>query len=508
MKAVMPNPSTLQITGGTALRRWRENQKVWVSSAPHVPAFKKGYWDGYRRPGSMKSLGRKGGEKISRLTVERGFLERVKEAFPDLEIQRDYYPPPDLSDLELAAKKFPIEKFSGKYDYQRDALEMIFTRYWGRLALATNAGKGAVIAVAAGIAAEANINALILADEIAVFDALSEEIEKWAGIEPAKVESGRDDPPKGEPVVLAMVPTLTRRLGKEKKKSKRHDRAGEWCQWLSQVGMVLLDEADRATADSWTAILDRMPNTYFRIGFSGSFDTHDELDMMKQELLMGPILERVKNIELVERGISAKPHVELWRYEQDITDLPPHGEWWDMSGPERRRYAYEAGVMRNDHRHQLIFDMLHGDEQNAIVVNRVEHGEILAEIIPDSVFLFGGDSKEVRREELQRFRNEEFQNLITTKILDRGTNLLGKAVGLIFASGEGSQTQTLQRVGRGLRRGDGKEYLFLKDIIDVPPPWEGEDKRKPYKYFKNAARKRIALYNDEGFEVSIVDPGG
>ena len=77
-------------------------------------------------------------------------------------------------------------------------------------------------------------------------------------------------------------------------------------------------------------------------------------------------------------------------------------------------------------------------------------------------------------------------------ILDRGTNRLGHAIDIIFASGEGSSRQSLQRIGRGLRRTGGKEFLRLLDVID-----------QGHRYLHVAAKKRITLYHAEGFEVVI-----
>jgi superfamily II DNA or RNA helicase len=487
MKVVLKNASTIVCEGGQELQEWREEQKREVPGAQYIPAVKKGFWDGFKRPGSLK---RYKGNKYH-LYVERGFLNRIHDDFPEATFETEYEFPPEL-DVEDGRGTYDIGRLR---DYQLASLKRIFSHRWGRIALATNAGKGAIIGIAAAMAADAGMRSIILTDEVSVFQALEEEIRKWGLVEPGLVEAGREDPPT-EDVVLAMVPTLANRLDRE-----------PWLEWLDDVQMALLDEADRAKADRWKKVLSKLPNTHYRVGFSGSFDTHDPVDEMQQEVLMGPILIQVKNNELVDRGISAKPKVELWKYEQDITNLPPIGEWWNMSGPERRRIVYEEGVMYDQQRHELIRRMLHPSEQNVVVVNRVDHGHILADYLPDSVFLYGEDSKEVRHDTLSDYRSGDFQNLIVTRILDRGTNLIGHAVGLIFASGEGSETQTLQRIGRGLRKTDGKEYLFLRDIIDVPPPWGG-GKHKPYKYFRRASKKRIELYNDEGFDIRIVNKEG
>ena len=126
-------------------------------------------------------------------------------------------------------------------------------------------------------------------------------------------------------------------------------------------------------------------------------------------------------------------------------------------------------------------------------MRRIDHGSALEDTIPGSCFIDGSASKKFRREVLDDFEAGKFPVLIVTKILDRGTNRLGHATDLIFASGEGSRRETLQRIGRGLRRGGGKKDLRLHDIID-----------RGHKYLHSSATKRVRLYDREGFDVEIV----
>jgi len=163
-----------------------------------------------------------------------------------------------------------------------------------------------------------------------------------------------------------------------------------------------------------------------------------------------------------------------------------------MSGPDRRLTVYEQLVVYNDARHRFIASLLPRDVPAVVVVNRVDHGRELLQWLPSSVYLSGDSSKTERARVLEEFNAGAFNCLIVTKIMDRGTNELGRAVALMFVSGEGSTRQTLQRVGRGLRRTDGKEYLQLIDIMDTG-----------WGYLRRAARARLKLYNAQGFAINI-----
>lgn len=456
------SPAEFVLTG-PSLKAWRDAQRVAVEGAQFSRQFKQGHWDGYAYPGTWLQGG---------LTLGRGMLEQVLK---DLPCRIEGFEAVSL----LRSSLWP-----GMRDYQDDTIYRICMQKWGRIALPTNAGKGAIIAVAASIATDADLKPLVLCDEISVFKALQEEIWKWTGQEVYTIEAGAKEPPATDRVVVAMVPTVYRRV---------KDRDKAWLAWLGGIGAVFLDEADKASAMSWLAVLGRLKNTHVRIGFSGTFFEEDTPEELTLREFVGPVLFRMRNADMIARNISAKPTVYLCPYDHQLPRHPP--EWRTMTGPERRMWAFEIGVILNPERHRVVESLLEPDSPNVVVVNHIRHGEELAAVLPDARFLSGEDEKDVRTEVLIAFRAGVFQNLVVTKILDRGTNDLGHAVGLVFASGQGSNRQTLQRIGRGLRRTDGKRFLYLKDIID-----------RGVKYFDSASRKRVILYNAEEFDVRIEPP--
>ena len=408
---------------------------------------------------------------------------------------------------------------SDLYDYQLLALRDITHWRWGRIALATNAGKGAIIGLAASLGVYAGQRVLILADEVSVFDALQGEIEKWADVTPDVVKAGVSEMPDSA-MVLAMVPTLARRIKKPSKKvldkmdARERARGAKkrraWRAWLGTFGMVLLDEADRATAAGWQRILTQTKNADFRVGFSGSFGRAGALAERKEQEAMGPVLRRVTNMELVERDISARPTVHLHPFRQDYLSVPfSNGYWYrEMAPASRRAWAMEHFVTRNTARHQRIADLIRDEGGPAtVVVEYRDHGEALAAYLTgagiDAEYLHGDVDPSARREALGRYLRGEISTLVVTRILDRGSNMLGTTRTLIFASGAGSPTQTVQRVGRGLRRAGGKERVSIHDIIDLPPVDHIREKPDPYAYLDRGARKRLTVYEAEGFDVRL-----
>lgn len=475
------SPSVLILRSSAIdFREWREENRVGVPGARFTPQFKKKRWNGYYYPGGTPTVYGGGG---SEMKISRGIIHRLPKEWGVRE-QGALLDPDQIAALKdlLDGQDPPLRS------YQKESIALGATKQWGRINLATNAGKGAIMALLSIFLKDQGKRTLILSDQIAVFEALKGELDQWGGIQPGLIESGVKEPPS-DSICLAMVPTLARRL-------KTFDDGvdvREWKAWAGGFEAVLLDEADKATANTWKRILAHTQNSTYRLGFSGTFPDDDYNDLILDEI-MGPILIRVSNKELVEREVSARPHVLLVGYDAtSACRARPSGiVWRDLKGPEKRRWIFEQGINFNHERHRFVASLVRPEVPTCIIVNRVEHGHQLEELIPGSHYLHGSVSKDERRETLARFREGEIDILIVTKILDRGTNQLGRAVDLIFASGEGSNRETLQRVGRGLRRADGKEFLRLVDIVD-----QGHD------YLHRAARKRIELYANEGFMVDV-----
>ncbi|KKK88216.1 hypothetical protein LCGC14_2745400, partial [marine sediment metagenome] len=147
--------------------------------------------------------------------------------------------------------------------------------------------------------------------------------------------------------------------------------------------MVLLDEADKATAASWRLILANAKGSQWRLGFSGTFPDPKEkpYDDLRLDELMGPILIKARNIDLVERGISAIPLVELRSYNATdalMASAPKMKEWWKLPGPARRQSVYEYAIAFNLDRHLFITNLIRPDTPTAIIDNRVAHGQALS----------------------------------------------------------------------------------------------------------------------------------
>ena len=99
-----------------------------------------------------------------------------------------------------------------------------------------------------------------------------------------------------------------------------------------------------------------------------------------------------------------------------------------------------------------------------------------------------------RKEMLDFFRNGKYPVLISSKVLNEGVDVPEASVGIIV-SGSGSIREHVQRLGRILRAGEGKQAL-LYELISAGTSEESVSQRRrehrAYKKssFRNFKRRR------------------
>lgn len=160
--------------------------------------------------------------------------------------------------------------------------------------------------------------------------------------------------------------------------------------------------------------------------------------------------------------------------------------------------VYSEAIVNNDYRNSLIKNvaenMIESGRQVLILVKQIDHGNILEELIPNSKFIHGSSSRDVRKQHLDYMREGGSHVTIASVIFDEGIDVK-PLDGLILAGSGKSSTRALQRIGRVIRKYEGKEDAFVVDFYDN------------VKYLKNHSKKRKNMYRTESeFEVFDFNP--
>lgn len=241
---------------------------------------------------------------------------------------------------------------------------------------------------------------------------------------------------------------------------------------------VFVDELHHLRAPTYEAVMKAATNAYYRFGCSATpFREGDPETTFKVQGWTGPVVSHEAFVE--ERQVPAD--VFMIDYGAPKTELP-----WPLD--------YEQTVCGHHGRHELVAELVSlAPKPVLVLVERIEHGRKLAAMIDKSVFIYGDDKTAVREEALQGFRDNLYDVLVSSVILDEGVDLPNIHT-LILAGGGKAPHRTIQRVGRGQRRTEYKDRLVVFDLLDRG------------KYTGRHAKQRLKTYRGqqayETFEVS------
>lgn len=272
-----------------------------------------------------------------------------------------------------------------------------------------------------------------------------------------------------------------------KKNRKAFDKHEFVRAFMKDVAVMICDEAHHTTSDSWYHSLRTCENALYRIGLTGSIDTKNELLVKRLTAIFGDIVSRVSNDYLIKEGHSAKPTIKIF----------PVTTPTNIDKIKFYQTAYDKGIVNNEFRNTLIAKLgkvwYDKDMGTLIIVNIIQHGENISDLLTnlgvEHYFLHGQLPDDERTQKLQDFRDGKIKVMIATSIVDEGVDISGIG-SLILAAGGKSLRQTLQRVGRALRRKEIDNTCQVFDFTDYTN-----------KFLLTHSKQRRKVYIEENFDI-------
>lgn len=416
-----------------------------------VPSYKNGTWDGYIRlyksnrfPSGLLTAVTEAVKAAG--TIEQEIIKSRPDAweFIDFQVIR----PNMFDNITLR-------------DYQLKAAQTLLAYGRGVAKMATNSGKTEVIAAMCKAYPR---KVLVFTTKRELMYQTSERLSERLGEPVGYIGDGQNKPGR---VVVAMIQTLANidNLSKE----------------FADVGCVMFDECHHVPANTSQKVMMGIP-AWHRFGFSGTPLHYDNLADMQLIGATGPVLVEVTNADLIDSGVSAMPYVDMYVVKSD-DDFKT--DWFR---------AYDVGIVHNDKRNKLVTNIVLAEQAHAtlILVDRLEHGRILQDALPKSIFAHGSLPTEERKDILERLRQGQGTIVIATPIFDEGVDVPSIDL-LVLAGGGETYIRLLQRIGRGMRRKDSNRLRVIDFVDDTN------------KYLLTHSKNRAELYESEGFAVRVID---
>jgi superfamily II DNA or RNA helicase len=222
---------------------------------------------------------------------------------------------------------------------------------------------------------------------------------------------------------------------------------------FADIDAVFIDEFHHAAAETYQEInLNHLKNVYYRLGLTATNFRNDGADLGLEGVLSEVIYEYTIQ-QAIQDGFLVKPKFF-------ITDT--------IAEPYFNYQAeYKEGIVNNELRNLEISDIAkeHSNDSVLILVQQVEHGELLKKLIKEAEFLHGQEKDVIRQRIMNDYRDGKVKCLIGTSVIGEGVDLPCAKI-LIMAGGGKAKSQIMQNIGRVLRPYPGKEEAIIYDFTD------------------------------------------
>jgi superfamily II DNA or RNA helicase len=242
--------------------------------------------------------------------------------------------------------------------------------------------------------------------------------------------------------------------------------------FIKDVICVMVDEVHSAKGkelkDLLTGVFADVP---IRWGLTGTVPPLDH-EFMCLLSSLGPVVGEISAASLQERDVLANCQVDIIQLVDDHVGFDDYAteHKYLLSDKERLKHIAELIQFYTESGNTLV------------LVDRIESGGILRDLIPDSVFISGVVKAKKRQEEYKSVQESEDKIIIATYgVASTGINI-PRLFNLMMIEPGKSFVRVIQSIGRGLRMAHDKDYVRIIDMCSS------------LKFSKRHLTKRKAFY--------------
>lgn len=266
-------------------------------------------------------------------------------------------------------------------------------------------------------------------------------------------------------------------MERQKRDEKRDDAIEEF---IEGVCCVIVDEVHQSKSTILKKMLTGpMANIPIRWGLTGTIPK-DAGDKMALLTTLGPVVNTVKAVDLQELGILSSCNINVLQTQENIVYNDYQTELkYLVSNPERIIWLANK-----------IQEISIGGN-TLVLVDRKITGDELTKLIPDSIFIHGEVKQKDRKKEYDEINFSENKVIVaTTGVASTGISITLLHNIVLIEPGK-SFVRVIQSIGRGLRKGFGKDHVEIWDICANA------------KYSKKHLTERKRFYHDAEYPFAI-----
>jgi superfamily II DNA or RNA helicase len=246
------------------------------------------------------------------------------------------------------------------------------------------------------------------------------------------------------------------------------------------VNAIIIDEVHQAKAEVLTKLLTQnFKNCAIRWGLTGTVPK-EAWEFQGILASIGPVINHVSANDLQNKGVLANLHINVLQ----TTDVQVFRNFQDeysflVTDPTRLNW------MANKIKELALTG------NTLVLINRIETGNKLIELIPDAAFVSGGMKLGDRKEEYDEIKTADNKIIVATYgVAAVGINI-PRIFNLVLIEPGKSFVRVIQSIGRGIRKAEDKDFVQIWDMTST------------CKYAKRHLTERKKYYKDAKYPFTI-----
>lgn len=459
-------------------RKISNSLKFELPYARHMPQYKLGRWDG-----TTTFFGLGGNGYLNHLDVILAILDECGVEVAEIEDLRH----PHSFNFQKITENYWADQ--GKVwpkghpmagqpivlrDYQLDAINGFMDSPQGLQELATGAGKTIITATLSALCEPYGRTLVIVPNKSLVVQ--TEEDYVNVGLDVGVYFGDRKDIDKTHTICTWQSLNIL----DKKSKDVTYEEVLTLAELLEGVTTVIVDEVHMAKAEVLKKLLsENLANAPIRWGLTGTIPKED-INFQSILATLGPVVNRIAAHQLQEKGVLSQCHVNIVQL-FDPQAFRTYQEELKYLVTNKERIEYIAKLCK----------AITESGNTLILVDRIECGKFLEELLPNSVFINGSVKLDDRKEHYNEVREVDDKIIIATYgVAAVGLNI-PRIFNLVLLEPGKSFVRVIQSIGRGIRKAEDKDFVQIWDITST------------CKYAKRHLTERKKFYKEAKYPFTI-----
>ena len=243
---------------------------------------------------------------------------------------------------------------------------------------------------------------------------------------------------------------------------------------------IIIDEVHQAKADVLTKLATQnFRHCPIRWGLTGTIPK-EQWEFQSLLASIGPVINQVSAHDLQNKGVLANLEINVLQT-VDVEVFRGYQEEYTWLVTDQKRLAWIGNTIKT----------LSETGNTLVLVNRIDTGKKLIDILPDSVFISGEVKLDDRKEEYDEIKTSSNKIIIATYgVAAVGINI-PRIFNLVLIEPGKSFVRVIQSIGRGIRKAEDKDFVQIWDITST------------CKYAKRHLTERKKFYKDAKYPFTI-----